>query len=124
MVAGRSVPLGSAMAPSGEMPWYKTAPPYIGVVVLLLMGLYLGGRNNPPMMLAFIGVLVVYCLGVHLLVVIAAFRDSVGQGFLTLCLPFYAIYYVFKVSESSTLQLLYSFAVIFNIVLRFLPTKD
>ena len=124
MVAGRVVPPGSAMAPSGESPWYKTAPPYIGVVVLLLMGLYFGGRTNPPMMLAFTSVLVVYCLGVHIIVVVSAFRESVGQGFLTLCIPLYALYYVYKVSESSTLQLLYSFAVIINIILRFLPSND
>src|SRR5262249_34945938 len=103
-VAGRTVPLGSAMAPSADAPWYKTAPPYIAAVVLLLAGLYLGGRNSPPMMIAFFGILALYCLGVHIIVVVAAFQEGTGQGFLTLCIPFYALYYVYKVSENSTLQ--------------------
>ena len=122
-MAGRVVPPGSAMAP-GEPPWYKTAPPYIGVVVLLLSGLYIGGRTYPPMMLAFVVILALYCVGVHIIVVVAAFQDGMGQGFLTLCIPLYALYYVYKVSESSTLQLLYSSAVIINVILRFLPIKD
>src|SRR5205807_4914934 len=101
-VAGRVVPMGAAMAPSGEVPWYKTAYPYIGVLVLLLGLLYYGGKTNRSLMVIFIAVLVLYCLGVHILVVISGFKESVGTGFLTLCLPFYAIYYVFKVSENPT----------------------
>ena len=118
------VPLGAAMAPSGEVPWYKTAYPYIGVLVLVLGALYYGGKTNPVLMLVFIAVLALYCVGVHILVVISAFQEGAGTGFLTLCVPFYAIYYVFKVSENSTLQALYSAAVIINIILRFLPLKD
>ena len=113
--------MGAAMAPSGETPWYKTAYPYIGVFVLVLGLLYYGGKTNRGLMLIFIAVLALYCLGVHILVVISGFKESVGTGFLTLCLPFYAIYYVFKVSENPTLQALYSAAVIINIILRFLP---
>ena len=116
--------MGAAMAPSGEVPWYKTAYPYIGVLVLVLAALYYGGKTDPRLMLIFVGVLALYCVGVHILVVISAFKESVGTGFLTLCLPFYAIYYVFKVSENPTLQALYSAAVIINIILRFLPLKD
>ena len=112
------------MAPSGEVPWYKTAYPHIGALILVLGALYYGGRTNPSLMLIFIAVLVLYCVGVHILVVIAAFKESVGTGFLALCLPFYAVYYVFKVSENTTLQVLYSSAVIINIILRFLPFKD
>ena len=123
MVAGRVVPPGRPMQ-KGEAPWYKTAPPYILAVVLMLAGLYVGGRNSPPMMLAFVVIVALYCLAVHLIVVIAAFRDGAGQGFLTLCLPFYALYYVFKVNGDSTLQMLYGSAVIMNIILRVLPIKD
>jgi len=123
-VAGRTVPPGASMAPSGEAPWYKTPYPYIGVLVLMLGGLYYGGRTNPAMMVAFVVILALYCIGVHILVVISAFQESVGTGFLTLCVPFYALYYVFKVSENPTLQVLYSFAVLVNIILRFIPLKD
>jgi hypothetical protein len=123
MVAGRVVPPG-APRQKGDAPWYKTAPPYILAVVLVMAGLYLAGRSSPPMMLAFFAIAVLYCLAVHLIVVIAAFRDGAGQGFMTLCLPFYALYYVFKVNGDSTLQMLYGSAVIMNIILRVLPVKD
>ena len=76
------------------------------------------------MMLAFILVAALYCLVVHLIVVVAAFHDGAGQGFLTLCLPFYALYYVYKVNGSTTLQMLYGSAVVLNVILRFLPVKD
>ncbi len=123
MVAGRVVPPG-APRQKGDARWYKTAPPYIGAVVLVLAGLYLVGRNSPPVMLAFVIVVALYCLAVHLIVVVAAFHDGAGQGFLTLCLPFYALYYVYKVNGSSTLQMLYGSAVIMNIILRVLPLRD
>jgi len=116
--------MGAAMAPSGEVPWYKTAYPYIGLLIIVLGVLYYGGKTNPSLMLIFVAVLALYCVGVHILVVVSAFKETVGTGFLALCLPFYAIYYVFKVSENPTLQALYSSAVIINIILRFLPFRD
>src|SRR2546426_12010305 len=60
-VAGRTVPLGASLAPSGEAPWYKTPYPYVGVLVLMLGGLYYGGRTNPAMMVAFVIILALYC---------------------------------------------------------------
>src|SRR4029077_4198340 len=97
-----------------ETPWYKTAYPYIGVVVLIMVVLYYLGRSNPAMMLAFLGVAVLYVVTTHILVVISAFRVSVGSGFLTLCVPFYGLYYVFKVSEDETLQIVYTVAIVIN----------
>jgi len=72
------------------------------------------------MMLAFIGTAALYTLTAHIIVVVAAFRESVGTGFLTLCIPFYALYFVFKVSDSDTLKVLYTAAVIINLSLKFL----
>src|SRR5438552_17405678 len=63
-VAGRVVPMGAAMAPSGEVPWYKTAYPYIGVLVLVLAALYYGGKTDPRLMLIFVAGLALYCVGV------------------------------------------------------------
>ena len=57
----------------------------------------------------------------HIIVVVAAFRESAGTGFLTLCVPFYALYFVFKMSDNDTLKVLYSVAVLINLVLRFIP---
>jgi len=125
IVAGREVGMGAAMAPSGETPWYKTAYPYIGLLVLVLGALYYGGKTNPMLKLIFLGVLALYCLLVHILVTISAFsEEGAGTGFLTLCVPFYAAYYVFKVSDNTTLQALYATAFIINIALRFIRLQD
>jgi hypothetical protein len=102
------------------LPWYKTAYPYIGAVLLIMAVLYFLGRENPAMKMALVGVAVLYIFVVHILVVIAAFRESVGTGFLTLCLPFYALYFVFKTCESDTLKILYAGAVLANIALKFI----
>jgi hypothetical protein len=72
------------------------------------------------MMLAFLGVAVLYVLVAHILVVISAFKESVGTGFLTMCIPFYGLYYVFKVSEDETLQILYTVAIVINLAVRFI----
>ncbi len=120
MVAGRPAPLGKPKAPNYEVPWYKTAYPYVGVVVVVLVGLYFLGKQNPAMMLAFVGTAVLYTLTIHILVVIAGFKDNAATGFLCLCIPIYALYFVFKTSENETLKILYAVAVILNISLRFL----
>ncbi len=72
------------------------------------------------MKLAFVGFAALYALAVHIIVVVSAFRESVGTGFLTMCVPFYAIYYVFRVSENDTLKLLYGTAVVLQIILKFI----
>jgi DNA-directed RNA polymerase subunit RPC12/RpoP len=119
-VAGRPAALGKPTAAKWETPWYKTAYPYVGAVVVALAILYLLGRSNPVMMLAFLGVAVLYVLVAHILVVISAFKESVGTGFLTMCIPFYGLYYVFKVSEDETLQILYTVAIVINLAVRFI----
>ena len=119
-VAGRPAGLGKPKAPEYESPWYKTAYPYLAVVLLVLGVLYYLGRDNPKMMLAFVGTAALYSVTAHIIVVVAAFKESIGTGFLTLCVPFYGLYFVLKVSESDTLKVLYASAVIINFSLRFL----
>ena len=119
-VAGRPAAPGRAMAPRGDVPWYKTAYPYIGVVLATLGVLYFLGRQNESMMMAFVLVAVLFYMTVHIMVLVAAFRESVGTGFLTLCVPFYAIYFVTKVSDSQTLKILYTAALIVGLSLKFI----
>ena len=80
------------------------------------------GENPIKGNVCFIGIALLYTLVVHLIVVVAAFREGMINGFLTLCIPFYALYYVFKVCENDTLKILYGFAVITNLCLRFLSS--
>lgn len=119
-VAGRPAALGKPSVTSGEPKWYESPFPYVGFVLAVLVLLYYLGKGNPTMMLAFLGFAFLYVLTVHIMVLVAAFRESVGTGFLSLCVPFYALYFVFKVSESDTLKILYGSAMVINISLRFL----
>ena len=120
MVAGQVVAPGRPTSDQWETPWYKTAYPYVGLLVALMAIFYLLGRQNESFMLAFLGLGALYSLGVHLVVVVTAFRESAGTGFLTLCIPFYALYFVFKVNDNDTLKLLYALAIIINLSLRFI----
>ncbi len=105
---------------ASEGPWYKTPYPYLGAVALVLGGLYFLAKQNAEMMPVFIGCAALYSLTVHIMVVVAAFRESVGTGFLTLCIPIYGLYFVFAVSESNVLKTLYPFAFVINLALRFI----
>jgi hypothetical protein len=71
-------------------------------------------------MLTFIGMVFVYSLGIHITVIVIAFQESAGTGFLTLCLPFYSLYFVFKQCDNGILKLLYAIAVALNLTLKFL----
>lgn len=120
IVAGRPAPLGAPTAPSGQAPWYKTPYPYLGAVALLLGLFWYLGRENPTMKLGFIAVAALYYIAVEILVLVAAFKESVGTGFLTLCIPIYGVYFVFKVNEDDTLKILYSGALVIGLIFRFL----
>jgi hypothetical protein len=123
-VTGGPTALGKSASYQRNVPWYKTPYPYIGGVLVLLGILYFLGKSNPPMMLAFVGVAALYTLLVHLLVLIAAFRTDVGTGFLALCIPFYALYFVFKVHDNDTLKVLYVSAVIIQIAIKAMGSLD
>ncbi|MDB6110376.1 MAG: hypothetical protein JWR69_2126 [Pedosphaera sp.] len=107
-VAGRPAAMGKPSAPQYEAVWYKTAYPYVGAVAVLLALLYFLGRGNPIIMLAFFGMAVLYILTVQIIVLVAAFKESVGMGFLVLCLPITAFYFVFKVQDNDTIKILYA----------------
>jgi len=118
-VAGKPAALGKPTADAWATPWYKPPYPYIGGVLLILGILYFLGRSNPGMKLAFIGVAVLYALVAHIIVTVAAFREGIGTGFLTLCIWIYAVYFVFKINDDDNLKILYGAAIVINLALRF-----
>jgi DNA-directed RNA polymerase subunit RPC12/RpoP len=118
-VAGHVVAPGKPSTGQWETPWYKTPYPYVGLLLVTLGIFYLLGRENPAFMLALVGAGLLYSLGMHIVVAVAAFREGAGTGFLTLCVPFYALYFVFRVNDNDTLKLLYGIALIINLVIRF-----
>ena len=96
-----------------------TPYPYLGVVAVVLAVLYYMGRQNPSLILVFIATAFLYILVAHIMVVVAAFRKSVRTGVLALCLPFYALYFVFKVSNNNALKVIYTAAVLIIIPVTF-----
>ncbi len=123
LVAGRPAPLGKPTAARFGSAWYLTPYPYLGALLLVLGLFYLLGKQNPPMMLAFTGVALLYSVAIHLIVLVAAFRESAGTGFLSLCIPFYSLYFVFMIYDNDTLKVLYGVAFALNILVRFvIPT--
>lgn len=98
----------------------QTAYIIAAAVVLVLAVLYYFGRKNPTVRLAFFSLAILYSLAVHIIVVIVAFKEGTGTGFLTLCVPFYALYFVFTVADNETLRVLYASAFGINLSLRFL----
>jgi hypothetical protein len=119
MVAGQAVAPGKPSSDQWETPWYQTALPYVGALVVVLGLLYMWGRTNERAMIAFAGIGGVYCLVIHIAVVVAAFKEGSGTGMLALCVPFYALYFVFK-EESPTLKILYCVAIVVNVCIRML----
>jgi len=111
-VAGRPAALGKPRVHSGEAPWYLTPWPYLGVIALLVGVFYFLGRQNSAFYAGIALVLVLYMIITTILVLVAAFRDSVATGFMTLCIPLYVFYFVFKVNENDTLKVLYGFNIL------------
>ena len=93
---------------------------YIAAAVLILCALYLVGRSNPAVMLAFLGGALLYFATAHIITVVMAFKESATDGILTFFCGLYALYFVIKKSESPVLQALYASALILALVVRFL----
>src|SRR5262245_21966713 len=121
-VAGRPAPPGRAMAPSGDAKWYKTSYPYLGAFALVMLVLFLigraGNKDEPSLaIVAYIGLGVLFYVGVRLVTVVLAFKDGVGTGFLCLCIEFYAIRWVYSESENSFLKASYPLLLLLGLLL-------
>src|SRR5262245_24638092 len=106
IVAGRVVAPGKAMAPRGDVKWYATPYPYLGVLGLVYVVLYALAHSNDGMKIVYLLSCALFIFTAHICVVVSAFKDSVGKGFLCLCIGIYAIYYTFKESDSTLLKTL------------------
>jgi hypothetical protein len=79
-----------------------------GVFVLL----YIFARLNPVGPMVFVLSALLYVLVVGVMVVVSAFKESVGTGLLTLCIGPYALYFVYAKSENPLLKILYTIAIV------------
>jgi len=98
----------AARTASGPGKWWQSPGLYIGVFGGILALLYVAARLHPLGVIAFLGFYLLFTLVVNIMVLVAAFREDVGTGFMTLCIPFYALIFVFNKSESTLLKGLYA----------------
>jgi DNA-directed RNA polymerase subunit RPC12/RpoP len=120
-VAGRPAAAARPRRSPGDVPWYKTVYPYLGFILVVLGTFYFLGRTNSEMMLVYAGLSALFAFVAHILVVVSAFRnDGMAWGFLSLCIPLVALYYIIKVSDDETLKLVYGVAVVNNLAAGFL----
>ena len=99
---------GRASAPAGPVPLYKNPNLYLGVVLGVFGLLFALTWVVPLFQLVYLLVLLLYSVVVGLAVLVAAFQEDAGTGFMTLCVPFYVIYFLRSKCQSKLLQALYS----------------
>ena len=75
------------------------------------------------MALVFHGVQAIFVLGVGICVLVSAFRESAGQGFMTMCIPCYVFYFVYGVCDSPLIKVLYSIAILTRLAALALPLE-
>lgn len=70
----------------------------MGIVCLLFFVANAGGNDDLILLVRLVGSLIALVMVVFIIVV--AFMEGVGQGFLTLCVPFYIFYFLLAVTEN------------------------
>ena len=103
-------------APASRRSIESGIPVWLWGIVGALGLLCIAGWLSPGMATAYAVVSGLFSLVVGILVLIAAFRESVGQGFLTLCIPFYALYFVYGRLEDALLKVLFTVALISRVL--------
>jgi len=110
-------PAARAAATPHGTDWFRTPYPYLAMFVAGMAVLFFFARGNEAALFAYLGVSLLYVFVVHIVMLVCAFKASIGQGFLCLCIPIYAVYFVFKQSESSLLMAFYAVAILLNLSL-------
>ncbi len=71
--------------------------------------------GSPAAIQAWIIVLDSFFLITTVVVLVVAFREGIGQGLLTLCVPFYVIYFVFAVTDNQWAKWLFLVALVLRV---------
>ncbi|MHC4218461.1 MAG: hypothetical protein ACYSU7_08395 [Planctomycetota bacterium] len=83
-------------------------PMAVGIGLMALYGLlFVVSLMIPDMGVLFLGVQTVFGLAIGITVLVFAFMTGIGQGFLTLCVPFYVLYFVFSVCDNQYVRWLF-----------------
>lgn len=102
----------------------KTAAIWAGAVLLFFGVLFVLGLMNETAAIAYHGAQALFGLAVGIMVLVAAFQESVGQGFLTLCVPCYALYFVYGRCESDLIKLLFAISIITGLARLVVPLPE
>ena len=92
--------------------WAKNPNVVAGIALAVFVVLWILGRTDPKLAMVYLGVQAIYSLVVWIMVLVAAFGESTGTGFMTLCIPCYILYFVYGQSESPLLKGLFSVSIL------------
>jgi hypothetical protein len=106
-------------AAKADAKWYATPYPYLGLYVAVMVALFVLGRSNKGLFLGFLGMALLYGFVVYVTVAVFAFKDGVMKGVLCLICGLYSVYWVYKESENSFLQLAYAVNLLLFLALKF-----
>jgi hypothetical protein len=112
---------GVVQKPVREVMWYTNPNVYAGAVLGILVAFYGFAWINPLGALAYVGFSILVSLAAAIIVLIAAFQDSVGTGFMTLCVPFYIFYFVYAKCDSPLAKALFSVGILGRVGVFLLP---
>jgi hypothetical protein len=117
---GRPVARPASMA-RGPVVWYKNPEAYAAIAFGILLLSYGSAWLSPLGVLAYVAIAVLLWIAGIIIVLIAAFKESVGTGFLTLCVPLYVLYFVYGQCESKFVKSMWSLSILAQVGIMFLP---
>ena len=83
------------------------------IIGTLLVIVYASGSVEVALALALF--VSVFLIATTIFVLVLAFMEGVGQGFLTLCIPFYIIYFVFFVTDNQWARWLFVVSLVIRV---------
>lgn len=83
-------------------------PVIVALAIVVVMGAFLAlAWGDQTLLIGYMAVESIFTLGVVIMVLVFAFREGILTGFLTLCVPFYVLYFVFGVCDNQWVRALF-----------------
>lgn len=99
------------------------SPPGVALVALIFFGIFFVlARSDESIAAGYLLVQGFFGLAVGVTVLVLAFREGIGTGLLTLCLPFYSLYFVFAVCDNQHVKLLFPLSILASVAGYFLDS--
>jgi hypothetical protein len=98
-------------APASDK-WYSNPNIWLGILLLFFGGLYAVARMSGWGMMVFAVPAYLFFFGARIAVLVCAFKEGAGTGFLALCVPVYDLYFVNKIYDGPMLKVIYTVALL------------